>query len=137
MGKSYSRDLRERVVERVVKFIDWAIPGARGRQVRGVAELCRETGVSAAKDRVVAPAKRGRPRGSGKLAKHRDFRIGHVKQRPDLSMPELAALLQAERGVRASPASLSRFLCKAGYSYKKRFWPPSKERPDVKQAPRF
>jgi transposase len=42
-------------------------------------------------------------------------------------MPELAAALAAERGVKASPASLSRFLCRAGFTYKKkRFWRPSK-----------
>jgi transposase len=34
-------------------------------------------------------------------------------------MPELAAALEAERGVIASPASLSRVLCKAGFTYKK------------------
>jgi transposase len=42
-------------------------------------------------------------------------------------MPELAAVLAAERGVQASPASLSRLLCRAGFTYKKkRFWRRSK-----------
>jgi transposase len=34
-------------------------------------------------------------------------------------MPELAAALEAAHGVVAAPAQLSRFLIKAGYSYKK------------------
>ena len=38
---------------------------------------------------------------------------------PDITMPELAARLQAEHGVTASPASLSRVLCAAGFTYKK------------------
>jgi transposase len=42
-----------------------------------------------------------------------------VKQKPDITMPELAAELAARHGVEADPASLSRFLCKAGFSYKK------------------
>ena len=34
-------------------------------------------------------------------------------------MPELAAELEAERGVKADPSSLSRVLCEAGLTYKK------------------
>src|SRR3954453_232755 len=63
----------------------------------------------------VEPAHRGRPRGSGKLAAHQAFLIGCVEAQPDITMPELAAALAAERGVIASPASLSRVLCKAGF----------------------
>jgi len=65
------------------------------------------------------PAKQGRPVGGGKLANHRDFLIAHVERRPDITMPELAAVLEAGRGVKASPASLSRLLCRAGFTYKK------------------
>jgi transposase len=34
-------------------------------------------------------------------------------------MPELAERLLAQRGVGAHPASLSRLLCQAGFTYKK------------------
>jgi len=37
-----------------------------------------------------------------------------VEAAPDITMPELAARLLAERGVPAHPASLSRRLCRAG-----------------------
>jgi transposase len=67
----------------------------------------------------LAPAKQGRPCGAGKLAAHRDFLIGRVEKHPDMTMPELAAALETEAAVRVSPASLSRFLCKAGFTYKK------------------
>jgi transposase len=42
-----------------------------------------------------------------------------VEAESDISMPELAARLEAATGVRAHPGSLSRALLKAGYSFKK------------------
>jgi transposase len=72
----------------------------------------RKTGLS-------TPVKQGRPVGGGKLGRHADFLIGRVQERADITMPELAAVLAGARGVKASPASLSRFLCKAGFTYKK------------------
>ena len=59
----------------------------------------------------------GRPRGSGKLATHQAFLIGRVEAQPDITMPELARALQVERDVIASPASLSRVLCHAGFTW--------------------
>ena len=116
MGKSYSLDLRERVIEFVgsggtrrqaaIHFVvspSFAVKLWRRREKTGSLE----------------PAKQGRPLGGGKLANHRDFLIAQVEKRPDITMPELAAELKAERGVKASPASLSRLLCRAGFTYKK------------------
>jgi transposase len=65
------------------------------------------------------PARQGRPPGGGKLAAHRDVLIRWVDARGDITMPELAARLAAERGVVAHPASLSRFLRAIGYTVKK------------------
>ena len=42
-----------------------------------------------------------------------------VEAKPDITMPELAADLEAARGVKADPSSLSRVLCQAGFTYKK------------------
>jgi len=116
MGRSYSLDLRRRVVARV----------AAGQSRRGAAEdLAVSPSFSVklvARHRrtgLLAPQRQGRPPGTGKLASYGDFLIGRVKERPDITMPELAAELQAQHGVEADPASLSRFLCKAGFSYKK------------------
>ena len=113
MGESYSLDLRVRVVARV----------RRGHSRR---EAARHFGISescAVKllKRVEAtgsaePAPQGRPRGQGKLAPHRAFLIARVEAEPDITMPQLAAALEAEHGVIASPASLSRVLCKAGFT---------------------
>jgi transposase len=116
MGESYSLDLRKRIVARVES----------GRSRR---EAARHFGVSDAcavklLQRVAAtgspaPARQGRPPGAGKLAPHEDFLIAQVKAKPDITMPELAATLVSARGVVASPASLSRVLCAAGFTYKK------------------
>lgn len=116
MGKSYSSDLRRRVVG--------LVDAGRSRH-----EAARHFGVSAsfaikldARRRETGstePAPQGRPPGGGKLAPHMDFLIAAVKAQPDITMPELAAELLAKRRVKASPASLSRVLCKAGFTYKK------------------
>lgn len=115
MGKALSTDLRERIVADV----------NGGNTRRGAAarfEVAASTAVrlKARYDETgsVASARIGRPPGSGKLGEHRAFIIGQVEERPDITMPELAALLD-ERGVVVDPSNLSKFLCKAGYSYKK------------------
>jgi len=116
MGKSYSLDLRERIVARV------AGGGSRRGAARhfGVSDSCAvklvaRVGLTGSAE----PARQGRPPGGGKLAAHRAFLIEQVGAVPDITMPELAARLQAEHGVTASPASLSRVLCAAGFTYKK------------------
>ena len=111
MGQSYSLDLRSRIVERV-------------RAGHSRREAAKHFGVSpscAVKllkrvDRTAEPGRLGRPRGNGKLAPHQAFLVARVEAHPDITMPELAGALQAERGVIASPASLSRVLCKAGFT---------------------
>ena len=60
-----------------------------------------------------------RPPGTGKLAPHRDFLLGRLEETPAIPMPEIVAELDARHGVALDPASLSRFLCKAGLTYKK------------------
>ncbi len=120
MGKSYSLDLRERVFGFV----------AAGRSRRAAA---RHFAVSAsfavklsariARTGSCRPARQGRPPGGGKLMPFRDFLVSHVEAAPDMTMPELAAALAAERGVSAHPASLSRFLRKLGFSNRAMVYP--------------
>ena len=116
MGKSYSLDLRERIVAQV------AAGGSRRGAARrfGVSDSCAvkllaRVGLTGSAE----PARQGRPPGGGKLVAHREFLIEQVEARPDITMPELAARLKAEHGVTGSPASLSRVLCAAGFTYKK------------------
>jgi transposase len=80
---------------------------------------------------------RAAPPGGGKLALHLEALIGWVEAEPDMTMPELAAKLLAEKGIAAHPASLSRVLIQAGFSFKKlvpakagkHFWPPKPTAP--------
>ena len=114
MGKPYSLDLRKRII----RFVEG------GRSRRGAAdhfdvspscaikllERWHQTGSA-------APGKRG---GSvGKLRPHKDFLLARVKEKPDITMPELAAAPKAESGTEADPASLSRFLIRHGQRFKK------------------
>ncbi len=66
-----------------------------------------------------APARQGRPCGTGKLAPYEAFLIRTVEDQPDITMPELAARLLEKHGVIAAPATLSRLLCRYGFTYKK------------------
>ncbi len=66
-----------------------------------------------------AARKQGRPASKGPLSDHLDYLIGAVEAVPDITMPELAERLLVERGVTAAWASLSKLLCRAGFTYKK------------------
>jgi transposase len=114
MGKPYSLDLRERIIG----FVDGGGSRREAAERFGVSASCaiklmdrwERTGSA-------APGKRG---GSvGKLAPHKDFLLGRVKQKPDITMPELAEALKLETGTEVAPASLSRFLIRHGQRFKK------------------
>ena len=116
MGKAVSNDLRLRMVRGI----------AAGKSRRAVAaqfEVAASTAVRVqaryAATGSVEPAPQGRPKGSGKLSRYRDALIEKVKAKPDITMPELAAWLEAEHGVTVDPSNLSKLLCQAGFSYKK------------------
>ena len=115
MPKAYSLDLRERVA----RFVD------AGHSRRAAAAHFRVS-VSFVVNLMKAWRRRGRldPRPAGgrrhaKLDAHGAFLLARVRQKDDITMPELAARLAAEHGMRADPAELSRFLCRRGYTYKK------------------
>lgn len=116
MTESYSTDLRKRVIAHVEGGHSRRAAGrhfdvSASFAVKAVARW-RNTGSD-------APGRRGRPKGSGKLDPYRAFLIGRVEARPDLTMPELAAELETAHQVHTDPAVLSRFLCRAGFTYKK------------------
>lgn len=67
----------------------------------------------------VDPARQGRPPGSGKFAPFAGFITEQVKAVPDITMPELGEALRKAHAISATPAALSRFLIREGYSFKK------------------
>ena len=130
MGKPYSIDLRERVQAEI----------AGGQSRRSAARRYDVSASFAVKlaDRVsrtgsAQPARQGRPPGGGKLASYLAALLEWVAAEPDITMPELAAKLKAEKDVTAHPASLSRVLRKAGLSFKITLLASEAEREDVRQ----
>src|SRR3982074_2076804 len=121
MGKPYSIDLRERV-QAEVEGGQSRRAAARRYNVSAsfavkLVDLVSRTGSA-------QPARQGRPPGGGKLAPHLTALLEWVEAEPDITMPELAAKLKAEKDVTAHPASLSRVLLKAGLSFKKKHCRP-------------
>jgi transposase len=115
MARAYSQDLRDRV-------IDAAFSGMSARRAAdqfgiGLATAirwvrrARETG-----DRT--PGRQGQPRRS-KLDPHRDYILALVEATPDMTISEMLDRLVAERGVRASRATMWTFLDRCGLTYKK------------------
>jgi transposase len=116
MSKSYSMDLRSRVVA--------AVEGGSSRR-----EAARRFGISPscavkllARVRATGsaePGRRGRRAGSGKLGRFEANVIAWVKEKPDLTLPELARRLEQTHGVKVHPSALSRLLGRTGWTYKK------------------
>lgn len=116
MPQPLSNDLRQRIVEFV----------GEGHSRRAAAERFK-TAASSAVNVVKLWEETGsvepRPRGGfrhGKLRPHRDFILGVVGERPDITMPELAEALLGAKGVAIDPSNLSKFLIGCGLSYKKK-----------------
>ena len=116
MTVSYSLDLRARVIA----FVEAGHSRRAAARHFGVSDsfaiklMQRQTQSGSP-----APARQGRPPGTGKLAPYEGFLVQAVETQPDLTMPELAARLLTEQGVRAAPATLSRLLGRRGFTYKK------------------
>jgi transposase len=120
MPKPYSLDLRERVVG----FVE-------DGHSRHAAAAHFKVSVSFVVNLMKAVRMRGsfvpKPsggRGHAKLEPHRSFLLAQVVEKADITMPELAAELAAATGEKADPASLSRWLIRAGYRFKKRMARP-------------
>ena len=115
MGRPYSRDLRERIVE--------AVESGRSRraaaEVFGVSPSCavklyrrwRETGS-------VSPARLGAPRRC-KLDPVADWLLALVKAEPDITLGEIRLRLARERSLSASIGSIWAFFDRHDISFKK------------------
>jgi transposase len=114
MGKLYSVDLRERIIG----FVEGGGSRRRAAERFDVSASCAVK-LMERWDRTgsAVPGKRGGSK--GKLNAHKDFLLAQLREKPDIAMPELAAVLKAEAGTAADPASLSRFLIRNGQRFKK------------------
>ena len=114
MGKPYSQDLRERIIG----FVEGGGSRRRAADHFGVSPSCAIK-LMDRWDRTGSAAPGNRGGSAGKLAPYKDFLLRRVKDKPDITMPELAEVLKAETGTEAAPASLSRFLIRHGQRFKK------------------
>jgi transposase len=115
MPRAYSRDLRERVV---------AFVGCGHSRRAAAAHF--DVSPSFVINLMTAYRARGslapKPVGGWRHAKldpHRVFLLRRVAEKDDITMSELAGELEAECGTRADPASISRWLIRNGYRFKK------------------
>lgn len=114
MTKSYSLDLRRRVAH-FVEADHSCHEAARHFEV-SVAFVVRLMAAYRATGSL-APKPEGGWRYS-KLDPHRELLIRRVAEKGDLTMPQLAAELAA-LGTKITPASISRWFIRQGYSFKK------------------
>lgn len=115
MPKAYSLDLRERVAG----FVDAghsrrAAAAHFGVSVSFVVNLMRTWRTMGRLDPKPAGGRR-----HAKLDAHGALLLALVREMDDITMPELAAALDAATGTKADPASLSRWLIRKGYRFKK------------------
>src|SRR3954464_10905538 len=115
MAQAYSQDLRDRV-------IDAALAGMAARQAAvrfGVGTATAIVWVRRARETGERPARpQGQPRRS-KLDPHRDFLLGLIEAKDDISLVEMQERLAAERGIRASVGTIWTFLDRCNMTVKK------------------
>lgn len=116
MGKPHPMELRTRVQAEIDAGGSCR---AAGERFKVSASFAIKLAARIARTGSAEPDRQGRPAGGGKLAPHLETLVAWVEAEPDMTMPELAAKLLTERGVAAHPASLSRVLIQAGFSFKK------------------
>ncbi len=115
MPKAYSLDLRERVARFVEeghsRHAAAALFGVSASFVVKLRKAYHTTGR--------LEPKPGGGRRHAKLDPHRVFLLARLAEKHDITMPELAAELAAATGVKAAPASISRWFIRNGYRFKK------------------
>jgi transposase len=116
MARAYSQDLRDRVLGATAQGLSARGAAARfGIGVKTAIEWvrrARETG-----ERTARP--QGQPEGS-KLDAYAGFLLGLVAEKDDITLSEMQARLQDERGVLAGTTTLWRFFDARGMTFKKR-----------------
>jgi transposase len=115
MGKAYSGDLRQRIVDAV----DGGVSRRKAASLFDVsvnsairyARRWRETGS-------VEASAMGAPRRS-KLDPHADWLLAQIEDTPDLTLAEIVDRLALEKGMKSSIGGLWNFFHRHGISFKK------------------
>ena len=117
MARPLSEDLRVRVIQAVEGGMSRRAAAERfgispASAVRFVKEW-RESGTKRAK-------RQGGDRRSHRIEGHREFILSAVEAKPDLTLEEIAKMLETERGASFAPSSVWRFLERHVVTFKKK-----------------
>jgi transposase len=116
MGRSYSQDLRERVIAAIESGL--STREAARRFSIGIATAGTWSRLKRAHGHVL-PAIQGKPPGSV-LDPHADFIMGLLEAEPEITMAEIAVRLHAERQVKVVLTAVWKFVRRRGLTHKKR-----------------
>ena len=116
MSRAYSADLRERVIDAVAGGASARSASARfgigiATAVRWVRRW-RDTGERSAR-------RQGSPK-RPVLEAHEEFLLGLIEGEVDITLDEMRARLEDERGIRAARTTIWRFFARRGFTVKKR-----------------
>jgi transposase len=94
--------------------------------VRFVSEW-RQNGATSAKSR-------GGDQRSHRIEAHREMILSVIKAKPDMTLVQIAEMLEAETGASFAPSSVWRFLDRHAITFKKNAHATEQDRPDVAAA---
>ena len=117
MAKPLSEDLRVRVIR--------AVEGGMSRRAAaerfGISPASAVRFVRAWRESGTKSAKRqGGDRRSHRIEAHRAFILSAVEAKPDLTLEEIAGMLESERDASFAPSSIWRFLARHAVTFKKK-----------------
>jgi transposase len=117
MAKPLSEDLRVRVIR--------AVEGGMSRRAAaerfGISVASAVRFVKEWRDSGATKAKRlGGDQRSQRIEEHRDAIMYAIEAKPDMTLVELAEMLESERGASFAPSSIWRFLDRHGVTFKKK-----------------
>lgn len=117
MAKSYSQDLRARVIDAVEGE---GMSCRKAAQRFGVSESAAVKWLQRVRDEGVRIARAVGGNRPPVVDPHRDLIEAALVEKPDITLQALCTRLLTERGVKADTSMMSRFLRRAGLTLKKR-----------------
>jgi transposase len=117
MAKSYSQDLRARVIDAVERD---GMSRRGAAQRFGVSESAAVKWLQRVRDEGVRIARAVGGNRPPVVDPHRDLIEAALAEKPDITLQALCDRLLTERGVKADTSMMSRFLRRAGLTLKKR-----------------
>lgn len=117
MPRAYSQDLRDRVIDAVLRGGESRRSAARRFGVSDSSAIKWLQRYERAGDRRCAGTGGHRP---SKVKPHRDWLLSAIEAEPDITLAALVARLLVERGAKVDTGMLSRFFMAEGISFKKK-----------------